>query len=187
MGALCSAGFGSSSMVRVDCPLEVVWECIADFHRYPDFIPRVISVHGLNKEENMKLMKSGTRWRETRLFRGEHFIILKTVTSVADHEKDSKSVSIHSDFTESNTRAVDLEHSVHTCTFVVTRSSPEQCELHGSYAAVYGTWGRRLISACCQWYLPKEVEASFEHELNAIAKEAVARYQLSQGKKSTTS
>ena len=182
MGTLCSGGFGSSSIVRVDCPLEFVWECIADVQHYPDFISAVSSVHYLNYHEHKQLLKCGTRWRETRIFQNEPFILLKTVTSLDEHEKDFKSVSIHSGFTESPPRLVDLEHSIYTSTFVVTRITPDKCELHGSYAAVYGTWGSRLVSACCQWYLPKEVEASFDHELNEITNEAVARYRLSQGK-----
>lgn len=180
MGALCSTGFGGSRRVRVDCPLEFLWECIADLEHYPNFISAVSSVHRLS--ERTKQLYRGTRWRETRVFQGEAFIILKTVTSVVDHEKDSKLVSIHSGFTELQSRIMDIEHAVYTSTLVVTRIGPEQCELHGSFAAVHGTWGNRLLAACCDWHLPKVVELSFDCELNEIANEAVSRYRKSQVK-----
>jgi hypothetical protein len=182
MGALCSTGFGSSGSVRVDCPLEFVWETIADLQHYPDFLSHVSSVHCLNKEK-MKILKRGTRWRETRIFQGEPFVLLNTVTSIEDQDKNSRLVRIHSGFTESYPRTKDLEQTVHTSTLVVTRTGPEECELRRSYAIVYGTWIGRLVVGCCQWYLPKVVETSFEEGLKEFANEAVSRYQQSRGNK----
>jgi hypothetical protein len=164
--------------------MEFVWESITDFHHYPEIMSTISSVHCL-KEDPGKAITCGTRWRETRSFRGRPVIITKTVTSVDDEQKDFKIVSIHSGFTEPQVGSADLGDAVYTSTFAVKRTAPQRCELHGSYAALYGPWKRRLVAACLEWYLPKAVDRAFDAELKDFANEALARYRRSQVNKNS--
>ena len=169
MGGVCCSAVNGWQSVKVEAPIEVLWNLILDLDAYPSFLSHVKSIdrHG----DQTKCMV-GSRYTETRTYPGakDDFVVQNTVTDMVDGNGARRVLSVAASFKAGPTI------SENTSTLIVISIDDTTCELVASFAIHLG-WLQQFFCRCC---LIGQGRMVVRDEIADYAKEAERRYAVEQ-------
>jgi hypothetical protein len=167
------------AMTDIKAPAAVAWECIADLEAAPRIIGMVVSMercstHEKSKENDCeKKFAVGTRWKETRVYRGKELQQQKVITTLSEC-RDPASYSVCIAVTFPTGMLVSVAN---TCTLTVTSLSETTSQLMGTFAIRYGICTKLFLFLICGPCRTRDAKLAFQTEMDEYGAEAEKRYQ----------
>mmetsp|Transcript_3365 Transcript_3365/g.5879 ORF Transcript_3365/g.5879 Transcript_3365/m.5879 type:complete len:212 (-) Transcript_3365:963-1598(-) len=98
-GGLCclSDRLTSYASTIIDAPPDEVWKAIIDIDNYPSTVSMVKAVERIDGSEKGYEVTVGTRWKETRTYRGKTIVQTKTVSAIGSREKGEGGSAVKSE------------------------------------------------------------------------------------------
>jgi hypothetical protein len=168
-GAYSSSALSDSATVDVAVPAELLWEVIADLEAAPDILSQVSSIRRKSGGD----FEVGTRWRETRMHKGQQIPQHKTITAITGADSFPRSVCINVSYHEVDSYRDDIN----TSTLMVDSVDETNARLIGTLAfQTMSFQGRTRIFLCKPCFMSM-VHTYFQAEMEDYAAAAERRYQ----------
>ena len=169
MGGLLCSPFSDTGHVSIEAAAscETVWEIVTDIQNYPYLNPNVLKVERLDTGSRVQ---AGTKWRETRLWRGRQVTVIRSITAMTD-EPRSATINVHFECVNWETRRGN-----ETSTFTLYPIDKTSCRLVFTFA--FSSEGLlRFLLRLCQCCLRRYVMKYIQTELDCVVVDAEKREQ----------
>ena len=167
MGGVCSTvirpRIATSVSVEINAPSETVWKVITDLQAAPSILSAVKDYEHISGEE----FALGTKWRETRIYKGEELVLRKAITSITENPR---SVGICVDFSDHGGSFQDFTN---TSTLTVQPLGNSSCVLVGTFAVAPAGFCNGIWVCICGAFMKRSARRSYVIELEEYAAAAM--------------
>lgn len=161
-------GWNFSHSTEVEVPADVLWETVCDLEALPQVVSMVTGFERVSGNPPAV----GTRFRETREFKGREFIMQKTVTRLEDNDPEERCLSLGISVKNSDGKVHDV---VNTSTLIVQEIDDKTSRLTLTGAFQSNSFLDKLNYFFCYCCFKRMIEATTFQEVEDYRVAAIER------------